>query len=85
VIGALGTVNLGLFNAAGDLEVPASVAIHARTDFHARSRHTVSGSKSVPTGDAGVRPASPWGWRPYSYGHWVWTDSTNKGQDKGKA
>lgn len=74
VFGVLGTLNFGLFNAAADLEVSASVAIHARTDFHAPlAAHGVW----LEVGSYGRcwRPASiAVGWRPYSYGHWVWTD-----------
>ena len=73
-IGVLGTMNFGLFNAAADLEVSASVAIHARTDFHAPlAAHGVW----LEVGSYGRcwRPASiAVGWRPYAYGHWVWTD-----------
>jgi hypothetical protein len=74
VIGALGTLKLGLFNAAADLEVSASVAIHAKSDFHAPlAAHGVW----LEVGSYGRcwRPASiAVGWRPYSYGNWVWTD-----------
>jgi hypothetical protein len=86
LIGVFGAMNFGLFNAAADLEVSASVAIHARTDFQAPlAAHGVW----LEVGSYGRcwRPASiAVEWRPYAYGHWVWTDCgrQGKGHDKAK-
>ena len=73
-IGLAGSLFLGASSARADLEVSASVSIHAQADFYA------------PLGANGVwfeagsygrcwRPAGvAVGWRPYCYGQWVWTD-----------
>jgi hypothetical protein len=73
-IGLAGVLCLGVFSARADVEVFASMQIRARADFYA------------PLGAHGVWvDVGPYGrcwrpsgvaveWRPYSYGHWVWTD-----------
>ncbi|MBI3851676.1 MAG: hypothetical protein HY298_15570 [Verrucomicrobia bacterium] len=73
-IGLVGSSSLGVFNARADLEVSASVNIHAQADFYAPlSSH----GAWIEVGSYG-RCWRPTGvaveWRPYCYGHWVWTD-----------
>jgi len=74
LIGLLGALHMGVFNAAANLEVSTSVAIRAQADFY---------EPLTPHGvwiDVGAygrcwRPAHvAVGWRPYCYGSWVWTD-----------
>jgi len=73
-IGLAGGLGLGAFNARADLEVSASVSIHAQADFYAPlSPH----GAWVEVGSYGRcwRPAGvAVEWRPYCEGHWVWTD-----------
>ena len=73
-IGVVGYLCLGLFNTAGDLEVSASVSIHATADFY---DPLAANGAWVEVGSYGRcwRPAHVAAeWRPYCYGHWVWTD-----------
>jgi hypothetical protein len=74
LIGLLGSAQLGVFSAWADLEVSASVRIHATADFHAPlSAH----GAWIEVGNHGRcwRPAQvAVEWRPYCHGHWVWTD-----------
>jgi hypothetical protein len=65
---------LGVFNARADLEVSATVQIHAKAEFEAPL--TAHGTW-VEVGSYGRcwRPAHVLvGWRPYCVGEWVWTD-----------
>ena len=64
----------GAFRASADLEVSASVSVHATADFHAP---LASHGTWIEVGSYGRcwRPASvAVEWRPYCDGHWVWTD-----------
>jgi len=74
MIGLVGCLDPEPFNASADLEVSAAVQIHAATEFHAPlAPHGVW----VDVGPYGRcwRPAHvAVSWRPYCYGHWVWTD-----------
>ena len=73
-IGVAGYLCVGLFNTAGDLEVSASVAVHATADFY---DPLAADGAWVEAGSYGRcwRPAHVAAeWRPYCYGHWVWTD-----------
>jgi len=73
-MGLAGGFSLGVFNARADLEVSASVSIHAQADFYTPlSAH----GAWVEVGSYGRcwRPASiAVEWRPYCDGHWAWTD-----------
>jgi len=74
VIGLAGLLGLGAFCVRADLEVSASVPIHAKADFYAPL--TPQGTW-VEVGSYGRcwRPGHiAVEWRPYCYGHWVWTD-----------
>ena len=73
-IGLAVFLSLGASSAVADLEVSASVQIHARADFYAPL--TPQGTW-VEVGSYGRcwHPAHlAVEWRPYCYGHWVWTD-----------
>ena len=73
-IGLAGSLSLGLWSARADLEVSASFSVHAAADFYAPL--TPHGAW-IEVGSYG-RCWRPTGvtieWRPYCYGHWVWTD-----------
>jgi hypothetical protein len=73
-MGLAGSLSLDGFNARADLEVSASVSIHAQADFYTPlSAH----GAWVEVGSYGRcwRPASiAVDWRPYCNGHWDWTD-----------
>jgi hypothetical protein len=73
-VGLVGGLGLGVLDARADLEVSASVSIHAQADFYAPlSTH----GAWIEVGSYGRcwRPASvAVEWRPYCEGHWVWTD-----------
>ena len=73
-IGLAGSLSLGLLSARADLEVSASVSIHAQSDFYAPLS---AQGQWIEVGSYGRcwHPASvAVGWRPYCYGHWEWTD-----------
>ncbi len=74
LIGLLGGLNPGAFDAAATLEVGASVQIHATADFDvplaAHGTWIEVGSLGRCWRPAGVAVE----WRPYCYGTWVWTD-----------
>ena len=73
-VGLAGSLSVGVFNTCADLEVSASVQIHARADFYAPLE---THGSWIEVGSYGRcwRPASvAVEWRPYCYGHWVWTD-----------
>ncbi len=70
----LGCLTIGAFNASADLEVSASVRIDSKSDFHAP---LAAHGGWIEVGSYGRcwRPAHvAVEWRPYCYGHWVWTD-----------
>jgi len=74
IVGVMAGLFLGAFSASADLEVSATVQIHARAEFEAPlSPH----GTWVEVGSYG-RCWRPVGvaveWRPYCYGEWVWTD-----------
>jgi hypothetical protein len=73
-IGLVGGLGIGALSARADLEVSASVSIHAQADFYAPlSTHGAwieVGSYGRCWRPAGVAVE----WRPYCEGHWVWTD-----------
>src|SRR5213592_3500961 len=72
--GLLGMANLAVFNASAELEVSASVSIHAAADFYAP---LTPDGVWVEVGSHGRcwRPSHvAVGWRPYCDGHWEWTD-----------
>jgi len=74
LIGLLASMNVGVSRARADLEVSASVQIHAQADFYAP---LATHGTWVEVGTYGRcwRPAGiAVEWRPYSYGHWVFTD-----------
>ncbi|HSH94453.1 MAG TPA: DUF6600 domain-containing protein [Roseimicrobium sp.] len=70
----IGMMPAGVYRASADLEVSASVNISATAEFHAPlTPHGVwveFGSYGRCWRPSGVAV----GWRPYVYGHWVWTD-----------
>jgi hypothetical protein len=73
-IGLMGGMSLGVLNARANLEVSASVSINATADFYAPLE---AHGAWIEVGTYGRcwRPAHvEVGWRPYCYGHWVWTD-----------
>jgi hypothetical protein len=73
-IGLMGGFGQGVSSGRGDLEVSASLQIHARTDFEAP---LAPQGTWVDVGSYGRcwRPAHvAVGWRPYVEGRWVWTD-----------
>ena len=74
LIGLLGALHMGVFNAAANLEVSTSVAIRAQADFYEPlTPHGVW--IDVASYGRCWRPAHVvMGWRPYCYGSWVWTD-----------
>ena len=73
-VGLVGSLSLGMLGARADLEVSGSVHVSAPADFYAPlSPH----GAWVEVGSYGRcwRPARvAVEWRPYCYGHWVWTD-----------
>ena len=73
-IGLVSGLGLGMFNASANLEVSASVQIHATADFY---EPLAAHGTWIEVGTYGRcwRPAHvAVEWRPYCYGHWVWTD-----------
>ncbi len=74
LMGLVAGLGLGRDEARADLEIGASVSISATADFHAPLL-AHGGWVEVGTYGRCWRPARvEVGWRPYSYGHWVWTD-----------
>jgi hypothetical protein len=75
MMGLAGFLGLGAFSAFADLEVSATVQIHAKTDFY---EPLAAHGAWVEVGHYG-RCWHPSGvaaeWRPYGYGQWVWTDA----------
>ena len=74
VIGLVSSLSLGALSASANLEVSAAVQIHANADFEAplapQGAWIEVGSYGRCWRPAGVAVD----WRPYCYGHWVWTD-----------
>lgn len=74
VLGLVGSLSMGTYNACAELEVGASVSISATADFEAPLS---SRGMWVEVGTYG-RCWRPRGvlvsWRPYCDGHWEWTD-----------
>ena len=72
--GLVCALSLGVYRARADLEVSASVQIHANADFYAPlSEH--GGWIEISSYGRCWRPTGvAVGWRPYCAGHWVWTD-----------
>jgi len=74
VIGLLSSLNFGVVRTLADLEVSASAQIRATADFH---EPLAAHGAWIDVGRYGRcwRPALvAVEWRPYGYGHWVWTD-----------
>jgi hypothetical protein len=74
LVGLLGTLHFGVFRAPAHLEVSASVSVTAQTDFY---EPLAPHGAWIEVGSYGRcwRPSHvAVEWRPYSYGHWVWTD-----------
>jgi hypothetical protein len=74
LMGLAGSLCLAELNVPADLEVAASVQVHATADFYAP---LAPSGTWVTVGSYGPcwRPSGVVvGWRPYCYGHWVWTD-----------
>ncbi|HWW02278.1 MAG TPA: DUF6600 domain-containing protein [Candidatus Acidoferrum sp.] len=72
--GLVGALSLTAFSARADLEVSASVGVHATADFYAPLS---ADGAWVEVGSYGRcwRPAGITAeWRPYCSGNWVWTD-----------
>src|SRR5260370_8380366 len=72
--GLVGALSLAAFSARADLEVSASVQVHATADFYAP---LAANGAWVEVGSYGRcwRPAGITAeWRPYCSGNWVWTD-----------
>src|SRR5438046_1030577 len=69
-----GGLGVGLQSAWADLEISASVRVHAVADFYGPL--AVQGQwVDVSAYGHCWRPAHiSVGWRPYCEGHWVWTD-----------
>jgi len=75
VIALAGMLSLGVFNARSDLEVSASVQIHATADFQAPLAQLGSWVDVHSYGRC-WRPARVAAdWRPYCNGQWEWTDA----------
>lgn len=73
-IGLGGLLCLSALRAQADLEVSASVQIHADADFYAPLASCGTWVEVGPYGRC-WRPAGVVvGWRPYCNGYWVWTD-----------
>ena len=73
-VGLAGCLGLMAFTVRADLEVSAAFTIHAEAEFDAP---LASHGTWVTVGSYGRcwRPSGiAVSWRPYSYGHWVWTD-----------
>ena len=73
-IGLAASLSIGMFSARADLQVSGSVSVHAEADFY--TPLTPHGAW-IEVGSYGRcwRPAAVTvEWRPYSHGHWVWTD-----------
>ena len=67
-------LSLGVLSARADLEVSASVQIHANADFYTPLSE-YGGWVEIGSYGRCWRPAAvAVGWRPYCAGHWVWTD-----------
>jgi hypothetical protein len=67
-------LSLGVSSARADLEVSASVQIHANADFYAPLSE-YGGWVEISSYGRCWRPAAvAVAWRPYCSGHWVWTD-----------
>lgn len=74
LIGLAGALCIGRAEVRADLEVSASVQIHAVSDFHAP---LLAHGTWIEVGTYGRcwRPARvAVGWQPYCYGRWAWTD-----------
>lgn len=74
VLGIAAGLNLGSGNAHAHFEVSASFSIHAAADFYVPLQ---ADGVWIDVGSYGRcwRPAHvAVGWRPYCYGHWIWTD-----------
>jgi hypothetical protein len=74
LIGLAGILSVAALNARANFEVSAAVNVHATPDFDAplspRGAWIEVGSYGRCWRPAGVAAD----WRPYCYGHWVWTD-----------
>jgi len=69
-----GSLSFGTFGVLADLEVSTEVQIRAKGDFHAP---LAAHGTWIEFGSHGRcwRPAHVGvSWRPYCFGHWVWTD-----------
>jgi len=74
LVGLIGSVTFGLQESKAELEVSASVQIHAVADFDAP---LAAHGTWIEVGRHGRcwRPAHiAVGWRPYCHGRWIWTD-----------
>jgi uncharacterized protein DUF6600 len=68
------SLSLGAFSALADLEVSSAVQIHTKAEFHAPLAGHGTWVEVSSHGQC-WRPANvAVSWRPYSFGHWVWTD-----------
>jgi hypothetical protein len=74
LLGLLGSMMLGVCNSRGDLEVSASVQIHAAPDFYAPLTPYGTWIEFGTYGRCWHPAGIAIDWRPYGYGHWEWTD-----------
>ena len=74
LIGWLGGMSFDAFDAAATLEVGASVQIKARTDFDAPLAAHGTWVEVHSLGRCWHPVGVAVEWRPYCYGHWIWTD-----------
>jgi hypothetical protein len=74
IIAVLISLSFGVFSASADLEVSGAVQIRGRGDF--REPLAAHGTWIEVSGHGSCwRPARvEVSWRPYTFGHWVWTD-----------
>jgi len=66
--------SLSACTAHAELEVSAAFSIHAATDFYAPLASCGAWVEVAPYGRCWHPARVAAGWRPYCYGHWVWTD-----------
>ena len=74
LIGLLGSMCLAVFNSEADLEVSASVQIHATVDFHAPLTPYGTWIEVGSYGRCWHPARVAVDWQPYGCGRWIWTD-----------
>jgi len=74
VVGLVGSFGVGALTARANLEVSATVSVHATADFYAPLTPSGAWIDVRPYGRCWRPSAVAPGWRPYCNGRWVWTD-----------